>query len=69
MKIKLILFLSLSVLAAGSCSSPKPDTAGEAVQIDSLKSRTEYTCPMHPSVVSDQPGVCPDCKMELQVKS
>ncbi len=25
----------------------------------------EYTCPMHPEVKSDQPGVCPKCKMDL----
>lgn len=25
-----------------------------------------YTCPMHPSIVSDQPGKCPICHMDLQ---
>ena len=25
-----------------------------------------YTCPMHPDVVSDKPGKCPKCGMELQ---
>lgn len=24
-----------------------------------------YTCPMHPEVVSNQPGVCPKCRMKL----
>ncbi len=24
-----------------------------------------YTCPMHPAVVSEQPGHCPDCGMKL----
>lgn len=24
-----------------------------------------YTCPMHPEVVSDRPGRCPKCGMEL----
>lgn len=24
-----------------------------------------YTCPMHPEVVSDQPGNCPKCGMNL----
>src|SRR6185295_3584496 len=24
---------------------------------------TEYTCPMHPEVVTDRPGACPKCGM------
>jgi membrane fusion protein, copper/silver efflux system len=26
---------------------------------------TRYTCPMHPQIVSNEPGICPICKMEL----
>ena len=26
---------------------------------------TQYTCPMHPEVISDQPGDCPKCGMHL----
>ncbi|MET4108550.1 MULTISPECIES: heavy metal-binding domain-containing protein [Hymenobacter] len=29
----------------------------------------QYTCPMHPEVVSDQPGKCPKCGMTLVKKS
>lgn len=25
----------------------------------------QYTCPMHPEVVADQPGDCPKCGMHL----
>jgi Cu+-exporting ATPase len=28
----------------------------------------QYTCPMHPEVVSDKPGNCPKCGMKLVPK-
>lgn len=28
-------------------------------------SPTQYTCPMHPEVISDDPGACPKCGMDL----
>lgn len=35
-----------------------------------MQSTTEYyTCPMHPSVISDRPGACPVCGMALVRKS
>ncbi|SDX91041.1 heavy metal-binding domain-containing protein, partial [Allgaiera indica] len=30
-----------------------------------LAARIEYTCPMHPEVISDEPGKCPICGMFL----
>ncbi len=47
--------LILLMLIAIACS-PK----------DSTHDHTDtYTCPMHPTVVSDRPGVCPVCAMDL----
>ncbi len=34
--------------------------------VKSDKSEAKYFCPMHPSIVSDKPGRCPICGMELQ---
>ena len=31
------------------------------------KSKAPYTCPMHPNVMSDQPGDCPHCGMRWVV--
>ena len=32
------------------------------------KSGVTYVCPMHPNVISDKPGKCPDCGMDLVKK-
>ncbi|MDZ7647105.1 MAG: heavy metal-binding domain-containing protein [Cytophagales bacterium] len=29
---------------------------------------TQYTCPMHPTVIADTPGKCPVCGMDLVPK-
>ncbi len=29
------------------------------------KSSQQYTCPMHPEIIRDEPGACPICGMEL----
>lgn len=41
------------------------DPAAEDFEPVILRTRTEYTCPMHPEVVQDEPGTCPECGMEL----
>lgn len=42
-------------------------------QIDSTKTQKVdsviYTCPMHPDIVSDKPGKCSNCGMELVQKN
>lgn len=36
---------------------------------DVVAAGTEYTCPMHPEVVSDRPGPCPKCGMALEPRT
>jgi len=50
---------SFAQSAKNSQSKSKTDTA----------TRTVYTCPMHPEVISDKPGKCPKCGMTLVKKT
>ncbi|MCD6375192.1 MAG: efflux RND transporter periplasmic adaptor subunit [Caldisericaceae bacterium] len=61
----LIGFLGLILLASlagvlNSCSKDEKNTAKEQTEIKQL-----YTCPMHPDVITEEPGECPKCGMEL----
>lgn len=59
MKIVKSLSLVLIILSFTSCS----DSGSE--NLNSTGSKHIYTCPMHPEVISDQPGNCPKCNMKL----
>lgn len=46
------------VLTSVQCGKQKAAVAEEQQLV-------QYTCPMHPEVVSDEPGKCPICGMDL----
>lgn len=64
---KRILISVLAILAiftmtsSGSALNQDPTDKTETVKV-------EYTCPMHPEVISDKPGQCPKCGMDLEKK-
>lgn len=41
----------------------------DAKEKQTTKALSVYTCPMHPEVVSDKPGKCPKCGMNLEKKT
>lgn len=60
MRSTFIFILSLALLF--SCGKEE----SKNVQADHEQSASQtYTCPMHPQVVSDKPGKCPVCGMDL----
>ncbi|NDK55627.1 efflux RND transporter periplasmic adaptor subunit [Pontibacter fetidus] len=54
-----ILLLALAIVVA-ACKGDDHNHAEGA---------TEYTCPMHPQVVQNEPGTCPICGMDLVPKT
>lgn len=47
--------------ASGSC----PVCGMDLVEQPSLKKNLNYTCPMHPEIIRQEPGSCPVCGMDL----
>jgi len=68
MSLVLLAGLSLGVLNS-SCrqtqqSGTEPETEmGTEMGVEA--EGVQYTCPMHPEVISDEPGSCPICGMDL----
>jgi Cu(I)/Ag(I) efflux system membrane fusion protein len=56
------IVLAIIVSSCGKSSSPK---TGSADSTSTEQAADYYTCPMHPQVHLDKPGVCPICGMDL----
>jgi Cu(I)/Ag(I) efflux system membrane fusion protein len=59
----------LIVLFFASCTSSEKPAQSGADTSTQIKAHAAYTCPMHPEVLSDKPGICPECKMDLIEKT
>jgi Cu(I)/Ag(I) efflux system membrane fusion protein len=53
------------VLGGGAAWFLGRSPAGHDHPAPSAEAKTRYTCPMHPTIVSDHPGDCPICGMAL----
>jgi membrane fusion protein, copper/silver efflux system len=67
--ITIVFSVALAVFLV-SCSRRQEKKSAEQVDSVSTQQSSEYyTCPMHPSVISDKPGSCPICGMTLVKKT
>ena len=63
---KTILVTLTLLILLSACSSKREDKSTAATDTTvAASSESYYTCPMHPFVRSDRPGVCPVCGMAL----
>jgi hypothetical protein len=66
MKIKSIILVVFTIIFCSVQNIFAQNTSGK--QDTTLRKDTEkiiYTCPMHSEIISDKPGTCPRCGMEL----
>lgn len=68
--IKHISFAFLMLFMLGNAFAQSGDTTSNTQNMP-VNSGTlvSYTCPMHPEVISDKPGQCPVCGMDLVKKA
>ena len=75
----LVISLGIVGLMVG-CGPKKPEhEAGMEMKMEepapgaeetetTIEQKVQYTCPMHSEVISDKPGNCPKCGMNLEKK-
>jgi PBP1b-binding outer membrane lipoprotein LpoB len=73
MKKVVILFLGILIFEGCGNSAKKVESSSsknstQTFKLDTSKLKSGevyYQCEMHPEIISDQPGNCPKCGMEL----
>jgi hypothetical protein len=54
-------------IVMGAMAFTSPADAHKTKKPHKHESAKNYTCPMHPEVVSSKPGKCPKCGMKLEL--
>ena len=67
---KKIMFVSMCIVALsfGVINQAQSSVVNHLQKKEVPTTQTIYTCSMHPVIVSDKPGKCPVCKMNLVKK-
>ena len=58
------------IKGAASSAAPAPDAHAahqhQAAEKKAPPAATQWTCPMHPEIIRNEPGNCPICGMKLK---
>ena len=63
--ILLSLTLVLSIVIVGCKKQPRVRDSNQPASGGAQATVQKWTCPMHPEIISDKPGECPKCGMDL----
>lgn len=55
----------IGILFTACVGEQKKETDNQHNHGEAAQAETQYTCPMHPQIVQDEPGTCPICGMDL----
>lgn len=64
--IRLIILAFVMVLFTLACNTNQTRTDTPSTTGNEFAENAQYTCPMHPEVLSDEEGTCPKCGMKLE---
>jgi hypothetical protein len=74
-KVSVVLSITILFFVAFTACKPAKDKEVKSETTESMDStsneqmaKVQYTCTMHPEVVTDAPGKCPKCGMDLVKK-
>ncbi len=62
--VAIVAGLTLSMTMTGG-HNHKLDTVAQLVTPTEAEAAQQYTCGMHPMIITDEPGLCPICNMDL----
>jgi hypothetical protein len=67
---KKVMLIAVAILfSAATVFAAHPAAVSDITQTKKVKpEKVQYTCTMHPEVLSDKPGKCPKCGMTLVKK-
>ena len=65
---KKVVLMAVAIFFSGTIVFAAPAKLAVSDTTKTKSAKVQYTCTMHPEVLSDKPGKCPKCDMPLVKK-